>query len=193
MKVLKNRVVMLVVVGIVVAIVLTAILVVSSGSGNKVDTTYISTQLEKASELITAKLHFTGMSEFQDEGTKFINKSDFTMVYEATANAGIDVKNVKIGADEENRVINITIPKATVISVKVNPASIRYFDEKFALFNNNQKEDSNKAIALAEEEAKKEVARMGVLEMADQQAEALIKGLVQDSIPRDYTIKIKRI
>ena len=42
------------------------------------------------------------------------------------------------------------------------------------------------------EEAKKELAGMGILEMANDQAEALIKGLLQDVVPKDYEIKIKK-
>lgn len=33
---------------------------------------------------------------------------------------------------------------------------------------------------------------MGILEMANDQAEALIKGLIQDVVPKDYEIKIKK-
>jgi hypothetical protein len=68
---------------------------------------------------------------------------------------------------------------------------IKYFDEKFSLFNVDAKEDANKANALAEEEAKKELAGMGILEMANEQAEALIKGLIQDVVPKNYEIKVK--
>ena len=87
------------------------------------------------------------------------------MVYEATARAGIDVK--------------------------VNMDSIKYFDEKFALLNVDYKEDANRATSLAEKEAVTELEDMGILKMADEQAEALIKGLIQDVIPRNYKIQIK--
>ena len=55
----------------------------------------------------------------------------------------------------------------------------------------NSKEDANKAQALAEENAKEELAKMGILKMADNQAESLIKGIIQDSIPNDYKIEVK--
>ena len=53
--------------------------------------------------------------------------------------------------------------------------------------------DSNKAIELAEKAAEKELKNMGVLEMADEQAEALIKGLLRDAVPDDYKFDIKRV
>lgn len=156
------------------------------------DTTYIIAKLEKSSELTTAKLNFTGISEFKDSGIAFISKSDFIMVYEATARAGIDVKDIKVVADDINHVVWLTLPEAEVLDVKVDMNKIKYFDEKFSLFNVDAKEDANKANALAEEEAKKELASMGILEMANDQAEALIKGLIQDVVPKDYEIKIKK-
>ncbi|MBQ7822061.1 MAG: DUF4230 domain-containing protein [Clostridia bacterium] len=191
-KILKNKIGRIVCLVLVVVIVLAVVLVCSYKSEQTLDTTYIIAKLEKSSELTTAKLNFTGMSEFNDSGISFISKSDFIMVYEATARAGIDVKNIKVVADDINHVVWLTLPKAEILDVKVDMNKIKYFDEKFSLFNVDAKEDANKANALAEEEAKKELAEMGILEMANDQAEALIKGLIQDVVPKDYEIKIKK-
>lgn len=50
----------------------------------------------------------------------------------------------------------------------------------------------NKENSLAEKDAKTEVEQMGILEAADQQAEALVKGLIQDIVPKKYEIQIKK-
>lgn len=158
----------------------------------KVDSEYINSMLTKASELTSAKLNYTGMSEYEDTGIPVINKADFIMVYKATARAGIDMKDIKVKVNDRKKTIRLTIPKAEVLDVKVKPSSIKYFDEKFALLNVNEKEDSNRAIDLAEKAAKEEVQNMGILEMADEQAEALIKGILKDVVPDDYEFEIKR-
>ena len=181
-------------------IIFIAVIIVASGiiyfgflnSKPEVDTTYIIARLEKSSELTTAKLNYTGMSEYKDSGISFINKADFIMVYEATARAGIDVKEIEVKANNVTHTILITIPKAKILDVKVDMEKIKYFDEKFALLNVDYKEDANKATALAEKEAIKELEGMGILAMADEQAEALIKGLIQDVVPDNYEIKIKK-
>ena len=191
-KIFKNKIGRIVCLALVAVIVLAVVAVCSYEPEQTLDTTYIIAKLEKSSELTTAKLNFTGMSEFKDSGITFISKSDFIMVYEATARAGIDVKNIKVVADDVNHVVWLTLPKAEILDVKVDMNKIKYFDEKFSLFNVDAKEDANKANALAEEEAKKELASMGILEMANDQAEALIKGLIQDVVPKDYEIKIKK-
>ena len=158
----------------------------------KVDTEMLINTLQEASELTTAKLNYTGMTKFEDKGVAFINKADFTMVYKATARIGIDVADVKVTADDTKKIVYITIPKAEVQDVKVEASSIQYFDEKFALFNVDEKEDGNKAIALAEEEAKKEIDKMGGLDMADNQAATLIKGILANAIPDGYKIEVKK-
>lgn len=156
----------------------------------KLDVTYLNSLLEKSSELTTSKLTITGVSKFKDTGVSFINRSDFTMVYKATIRAGIDIKEVKIASNDETKIVNIIIPKSTIQEVKVDPKSIDYYDEKVALFNTNEKEDANKAQALAEESAAKEATKTGILELADSQAATLIKGILADGVPDTYEIKV---
>lgn len=191
-KMFKSKVGTIVSLSVIGLTVVLFIMVINYNDKEKVDTEYLFTKLTKASELTTAKLEYTGFSEYKDKGIAIINKSDFLMVYTANARAGIDVKEVKITSDDLSKVIWITIPKAKILSVNVDPKNIKYYDEKFSLFNFNQKEDSDRAQALAEEEAKKELAKMGILKMADEQAETLIKGLLIDAIPKGYEIKVKK-
>lgn len=155
----------------------------------KIDSNYLINTLREASELTTAELNYTGLSQFTDSGIKFINRSDFRMIYKATARIGIRVEEVRIELDKANKTIDVYIPKAEVLDVKVDSSSIEYFDENFAVINYNEKEDANKAIVLAEEEARIEINKMGGLQMADNQAEALIKGILINAIPSGYTIE----
>lgn len=182
----------IVILAVVVLAVTICIFPFIHNSEEKVDTEMLINTLQESSELTTAKLNYTGMTKFKDKGVAFINKADFTMVYKATARIGIDVKDVKVTADDTKKIVYITIPKAEVQDVKVEASSIQYFDEKFALFNVDEKEDGNKAIALAEEEAKKEIDKMGGLDMADNQAATLIKGILANAIPDGYKIEVKK-
>lgn len=191
-KMFKSKVGTIVSLSVIGLTIVLFIMAINYNDKEKVDTEYLFTKLTKASELTTAKLEYTGFSEYKDKGIAILNRSDFLMVYTANARAGIDVKEVKITSDDLSKVIWITIPKAKILSVNVDPKNIKYYDEKFSLFNFNQKEDSDRAQALAEEEAKKELAKMGILKMADEQAETLIKGLLIDAIPKGYEIKVKK-
>lgn len=153
-----------------------------------VSTSYISGKLEQSSELTSAKLKYTGLIDYDDNGVTFINKGAFTMVYNATVRAGIDMKEVKTNVNESKKEITITIPKAKILEVKIDPNSIRYYDESFSLFKSDEKESANKAQTFAEKDAKKESTKSGILEMADQQSETLIKGILQGCV-NGYKLK----
>lgn len=186
-KILKNKIGIII---IIIVVIIGVCLFLYNGK-ESVDTKYLIAQLEKSSELTTAKLTYKGITKYEDKGIAIINKSNFLMVYTATARAGINISDVDIDVDNIAKVVWVKVPKATILDVKVEQNDIEYFDEKFALFNFNSKEDANKAVALAEEKAKEEIAKMGILEMADAQSSALLKGLIQDLVPKGYEIKIK--
>ena len=177
-------------VGVVAVIVLIGLFFTNGKA--KLDTKYIVSKLEKESELTTAKLTYEGFSKYTDEGIEILTKADFYMQYKAEVRAGIDVKDIKVDVNEISNKVTLTIPKARVLDVKIIPDSITYFNESFALFNWDSKEDANKAQKMAEEDAVKKIEEMGLLDMADTQAEALIKGLVQDIVPRDTKIEVKK-
>ena len=169
-------------------VMIVAYLLITANLTEKVSSEYISGKLTKASELTTAKLNYTGMSEFKDAGIKYINRSDFVMVYHSTARAGIDMKDVKVRVDEGNKIIHIQIPKAKVLDVKIDPNSIKYYNTSFALINTNEKEDANKAQSLAEKAAMKEIEGMGILDTANTQAKTLIKGILE-GVTRGYKLE----
>ena len=157
----------------------------------KADTKFMTTLLTESSELTTSKLQITGITDYSDTGVKLLNRSDFTMVYTAIIRAGVELDKVKVKADDLAKIIHITVPKAIIQDAKVAPESIKYYGEKFSLFNMNEKEDANKAQKLAEEDAKEEAVSTGILELADSQAQTLIKGILSPAIPEGYKLKFK--
>ena len=102
------------------------------------------------------------------------------------------IKEIIIESNKISKTIKVTLPKAKILEVKVDPSTIKYYDTKLALFNFDSREDANDAQALAEQEAKKELEKMGILESANEQAEVLIRGLLQESIPSDYELKFTK-
>lgn len=191
-RILKNKVVrksFIISVLAVVAVVFVYIFLYNKEE--KITPSYLGTKLTKVGELTTVKLNYTGFLEYHDKGIPLFNKSDFLMTYEANARVGIDLEEVEIEVDNPNKLVTLSIPKAEILDVKIDPNKIKYYDTKFALFNVNEKEDGNKAQALAEEQAYKDLTEMGVLESANEQALTLIKGLLQNAVPSDYEYKVK--
>lgn len=190
--ILKNKVATMICLVVVVVVIVGGTIYLTRNKTSEVDTTYLGAKLEKASELTTTKLTYDGFTKYTDTGVKVINRSDFLMVYTATARAGIDVKEIIIESNKISKTIKVTLPKAKILEVKVDPSSIKYYDTKLALFNFDSREDANDAQALAEQEAKKELEKMGILDSANEQAEVLIRGLLQESIPSDYELKFTK-
>lgn len=187
---------------IAIAVLISSCIAYSRGvsSGQKsdeptlVDVRILKSQLIESSELTTAKLNLSCFAEFKDTGIKIINKSDFLMVYDATVRAGIDLEDVEIPEDKVDnidKIIYITIPKAKLLGdPAVDPKTIKYYDEHFALFNVNEKEDANKAQALAQDRAKEQALKSGLIEMADKQSEALVVGLLSKIAPEGYRVEV---
>ena len=156
-----------------------------------VDVDLLYTTLTGSSELTTAKLHLNGFAEYEDDGLPIISKASFLMTFSATADIGIKMEDVVIEADDINKIIWLTIPKAAVQDVDVERESIKFYSEKLALFNVNEKEDMLAAEQAAEQKAREQAETMGVIEFADQQAAAIIEGLLSQAIPSDYTFQYR--
>lgn len=176
-------------IGILITIIFISLIIILTKE-KEVNDHFILLKLEEASELTTSKITFTGFHKYKDDGIKIINRSDFLMVYEATARIGIDMKEVEVNSNKITKTVYIEIPKATILDIKVDSNDIKYYDQGFSLFNTNSKDDNNKAVVEAEKKAIKEFSKSGVLEMANNQSETLIKGLIQDAIPKGYEIKV---
>lgn len=198
-EILKNKTGRIISVALVAVIVATVGIIAINTKKAKVDTQLLINTIEKSSELTTSKLTITGYAEYTDTGISFLTKSDFKMLYKANVRIGIDIEDVKIDKNIVNKKIVVNIPKAEVLDVKIlqgkdkdGKDNLRFFDEKFALFNVNEKEDLSTALALAEESAIKEVEEMGSLKMADEQSAVLIKGILANAIPNGYEIVVKQ-
>lgn len=191
-KTTKSKVIFIFAVVLIISIALVVI-------GNKIfnkeasaDFTHLNMLLEKSSELTTAKLKITGIENYKDAGAMIINRSDFTMVYSATIRAGVELKEVKIEPNTIAKEIVIVMPRAKVFDCHVDQNEIQYFDEKFALFNVDSKEDANKACALAEQDGIREAEATGILEFAETEAEYVIKDILTPALPDGYTLTVKK-
>lgn len=180
------------IVGIIIIALVCIFIVFWINKKSDIDTTFLTQILTKSSELTTAKLTITGLSDYHDEGVYIFNRSDFTMCYTTTIRAGINLEKVKINSDSAQKKIYITIPDAEIFEAKVNPNDIKFYGTGFALFNVNEKEDLSKALSLAEKDAMEYAKQTGILDVANQQSETLIKGLLTNAIPNGYTIEVKK-
>lgn len=152
-----------------------------------VDTSFLKGELVKASELTTAKLTLKGITTY-DNNEKMLKKTKFVMEYKANVRAGINLEDVVIESDPVEKIIYITIPEASILEVKVDNSSIKYYDQQSGWFNGDDKIDADKAKLQAEQEAGEDAKASGIIELANEQSETLIKGILANAIPDGYTI-----
>lgn len=186
---IRSTLIWILVIGVLVAIVLTWFNMerkklingfMSAEPSLSVET--ITAKIEAASDLVTSKVTLKGVAEFSDGGWWFFNKGDFVLVYTSEVKAGIDVKKAGLTVDNGQKIIYIYVPDAEILSVKILPESIKYYNESFALMNFDKKEDANRAQKMAEEVAEKDALGAGVLEAANTQSEILIRGILEEVV-----------
>lgn len=148
----------------------------------------IYSQLKASSELTTAKVDFMGIAEYKDGGIPVINQGNFAFSYKATVRAGINLSEVNCEVDNNKKKVIIYIPKAQILDVKIHSDSLKFYNGSFSLFNSDEKEDTTKAMQMAEEQSKTDALETGILDLANKQSETLVKGILED-IVKDYSLE----
>ena len=101
---------------------------------------YVTGKLENIGELATQKLTYSGKVPLEEGSIPFITKKGFVMEYNATIKVGIDVEAKKV--DIKNDKVIVSVPHTKLLDTPhVDPSSIKYVDEKKAIFNWTTKED----------------------------------------------------
>ena len=158
----------------------------------KVDVKVLEKTLQENAQLSTAKLKFKAEAEYDGEGIPGITQNQFTVLCEATVKAGIDMNDVKIEVNDDEKIVKINVPIVEIKpeDVYINHESLKFYDKKFVLFPVDVQEDTAKALALAENIAKNYAHNMGIIEMANKQGGEIIKGILSNAIPRGYKIEV---
>ncbi len=165
----------------VIAVVIIFIFVSVRGDREpEITSTFITNKLEEASELTSAKMIYNGLVRYSDGEIPFLTQKAFTMIYRAEVRAGIDLKKVEPSVTKKK--VTIKVPKAEILDIHVDEDSIQYYDEKFALFNGEKKEDAIEAIKSAQEDVRENGDVEELKNKAQEQVKILLEGLFQDSI-----------
>lgn len=141
-----------------------------------VSATSIEERLSKCSSLTTARLDYRGIIKYSEGEIQFINKKSFSMIYDAQIKAGIDLS--KAAVKVSGKTIQITIPQPEIQDISIDSDSLEFYDEKFALFNWTDKEDTAKAMAYAKEDAQAKAGQTNILNQALEQARTVIETLL---------------
>lgn len=149
----------------------------------------IEQQISTCSELTTVKLTETGIVRYEEGLIPFVDKKTFNMIYTANVRVGVDLSEVDVSVDD--KIITVTLPRASVQEVRIDPSSISLYDKSFTLVDGGSEEDIATAIADAEADVTKNLDDETLIETADQQAQDVIEGLLSSltGAAQGYTIE----
>lgn len=141
----------------------------------RLDTTTVTSQLIKCQDLVTAKLEYRGLVTYEEGDIDWINKKGFTMVYDATVAAGVDLSKADVSV--AGRDVKIALPQAKMTSTSIDPDSLKFYDEKSSLLNWQNRTDTQEALKLAKKDAKKKIDESALIKTANEQAESTVETL----------------
>lgn len=152
----------------------------------------IEERLSKCSDLTTARLDYRGLIRYSEGDIKYLTQKSFSMIYDATITAGIDLSQAEVTLDGTS--IKVILPQPTIQSIVIDPDSLEFYDEQAALFNWTEKQDTQKAMAYAKEDASAKAEQVNLLTQACEQAESVVTNLLlpftEDS-KTSYTITVE--
>lgn len=159
-----------------------------------VSATSIAEKLSACSDLATARLDYRGIVRYSEGEIPLINQKGFSMIYDAHIKAGIDLSEAEV--EVGGSTITVKVPKAEVQEIVIDSDSLEFYDEKLALFNWTEREDTKEALKYAKEDAENKVDQTELLKEASAQAKTLIENLiipVKDGQDSEYKIVFQEL
>lgn len=140
----------------------------------------LASKLEDASDLTTAEMTYNGLIHYDDGGIPILTQKKYSMVYEATLEAGIDLSKVEIDVKEDK--VTVTLPEVVVEDPVVDMDSIDFYDESFAIFNWDDKRDGIDAVKEAKKDCKNHADITGLKGKAYENAKQVVRKLLEELI-----------
>ena len=164
---------------IIIGILIIALRITSSKkteSAPQLTGSIINQQLANCSRLTTAELTYNGLVRFSEGDIPFINQNSFSMIYTASATAGIDISLAETTVTDTD--IIILLPPCEIQAINVDSDSLEFFDERTSIFNPSQKTDVVTAIQYAEDDVRSKADLDSLIERATDQTELIINGII---------------
>lgn len=149
-------------------------------SSPEVTTEFVMARLESASDLTTARLIYSSVSDYEEGSVPIVNRSAFSMFYSATVAAGINVTDI-VPEVTDTQVI-LKLPACVVRDVNIDSSSIRFFNQESGWFTQyGEREQVREALVQASEEVRHQ-DMSELLDLADEQLEDVMRGLFESTI-----------
>ncbi len=166
-----------------------------TGEGsNGVNVSVLTEEIQALGELVTVEYVYTDATTYSASNQLFgfnvpLTEKYFVVKWDGAIKAGIEFSQLKVEADDEAKIITITMPKAHITSNEPYLDSFEVLNEKDGLFNNVTITDTMLVLNEAQELMAERAIDKGLLETAESNAQTLISQFLKfDEELADYTI-----
>lgn len=157
-----------------------------------ISTEMLEEELRNISKLITEEYYFTQVETYEKvEELGFVHStSRIIYSYDGVVAAGVPTDKIKISVNEDTKTVTITIPKSTIQYVTIDFDSFKKLEEKQGIWSKIRLDDVNKSLVEFKESATAKAEEKGILQKADENAEAVIKQTVNSLVDsNEYEVK----
>ena len=199
MKMLTTR--KLLVIILIVDIILCGAFILTNNRNN---TTPAAQELSESSirricKLATLKCYYHNVTEWSNPGDFFNAGKKLWMEYDGIVDAGIDGSKVKISDPDQDGVVTVTIPKATILKKDLDEKSIYEINSNSPLwgfvpiYGSISTEERKEALAAAQNDMEASATHNEtILDEAQERAEKIIKNNIEkigEAAGKQYTVK----
>ncbi len=163
----------------------------------KVTSNGVNQRMEDIGELATQVAYVTVVNKDVSQADLFginipLTDSQYIFSYDVTVKAGVDFASIDISADEETKVVTVTMPEAKIFSTAIDLDSLEIYDESSNIFNPLKISKINANQQAMAEQGTEKALKMGILEAAQENAEMLLTNMLYMSYPSsEWTIEFK--
>jgi hypothetical protein len=133
--------------------------------------------------LVTQEYYFTDAVTQSKIKTLFsiplgFTETSYVATYDGVVTAGLDFSLASVSLDPDGRTVTVSLPKAEIQSVDIDPNSFVLYSEKHGFGNPLSVSEFNGSLADLENRAKERAAERGVIEKADENARKIVSNFI---------------
>jgi len=161
------------------------------------DSAAMTEEIRQIGELATVEYRYTNVGTLDASAKLFKTdyvipgtKKSVVVTMDGVLKVGIDVNSIKITGDDKAGTITVTLPKPKLLSNELDEDSMLVYDETAGVFSKITMEDSSSIRSQIKIKSEQNAKENGVYEQATQNAQYIIRCMLE-AIPRlkeTYTI-----
>ena len=120
-----------------------------------------------------------------------LTQKSLIVVLDGTMKIGVEASGITVNLSEIEKKVDVTLPKAKILSHEIHEKDMRVLDETTNLFNPISVEDYKTVAVAQKEEMENKVKSGDMFTRAQDDAMKMIRSFIEQTLPEDYTVDVK--